>query len=94
MELSGGEQQRVAIARALVNEPKLDPRRRADRQPRLGPGRRGARPAAPVQPGARTDVLLVTHDPEVGAACDRIIRMRDGLIASDERVWDVRAEAA
>jgi ABC-type lipoprotein export system ATPase subunit len=24
--------------------------------------------------------LLVTHDPEVGAACDRIIRMRDGLV--------------
>jgi putative ABC transport system ATP-binding protein len=30
-------------------------------------------------------IILVTHDAEVGAACDRIIRMRDGLIAGDER---------
>jgi hypothetical protein len=34
-------------------------------------------------------VLLVTHDAEVGAACDRIIRMRDGLIVGDERVAPV-----
>jgi hypothetical protein len=27
----------------------------------------------------------VTHDPEVGAACDRIVRMRDGLVVGDER---------
>ncbi len=33
-QLSGGEQQRVAIARALINQPKLIPCRRADRQPR------------------------------------------------------------
>ena len=31
-------------------------------------------------------VLLVTHDAEVGATCDRIIRMRDGVIVADERV--------
>jgi putative ABC transport system ATP-binding protein len=31
-------------------------------------------------------VVLVTHDAEVGATCDRIIRMRDGLIVADERV--------
>ena len=30
-------------------------------------------------------VILVTHDPEVGAACDRIVLMRDGLIVDEER---------
>ena len=28
--------------------------------------------------------LIVTHDPEVGAACDRIIRMRDGLVLDSD----------
>lgn len=31
-------------------------------------------------------VILVTHDAEVAAHCDRILRMRDGLIVADERV--------
>ena len=38
-------------------------------------------------------VLIVTHDQEVGAACDRIIRMRDGRIIADERVADVQVAA-
>ena len=51
-ELSGGEQQRVAIARALAADPKLDRRRRADRQPRLGDGGRDVRPVqAPERRG-------------------------------------------
>ena len=40
-QMSGGQQQRVAIARALVTQPKVDPGRRADRQPRLGDQHRG-----------------------------------------------------
>ena len=39
-------------------------------------------------------VLLVTHDPEVGAACDRVIRMRDGRVIADERMTDMTAVAA
>jgi hypothetical protein len=39
-------------------------------------------------------VLLVTHDAEVSAACDRIIRMRDGLIVGDERTAPVIEAAA
>jgi len=38
--------------------------------------------------------VLVTHDPEVGASCDRIIRMRDGLIVADGRVPEASLAAA
>ncbi len=79
-ELSGGEQQRVAIARALVNRPQLvladEPTGNLDSVHaaeildllRLLNGETG-----------RTCVL-VTHDAGVSAACDRIVRMRDGRI--------------
>ena len=85
MELSGGEQQRVAISRSLVNQPKLlmgdeptgnlDTRRSAEVLEMLRDLNR--------QRGQT--IILVTHDPEVGAACDRIVRMRDGLMVEDER---------
>ena len=87
-ELSGGEQQRVAIARALVNDPALvladEPTGNLDSQRSmelLGLIRKLNREHGQT-------FLLVTHDAEVGAACDRIIRMRDGLVRDVELVGE------
>jgi predicted ABC-type transport system involved in lysophospholipase L1 biosynthesis ATPase subunit len=42
-----------------------------------------------MAPGTPRGPVHVTHDAEVGASCDRIIRMRDGRIVADERVTEV-----
>jgi putative ABC transport system ATP-binding protein len=79
-ELSGGEQQRVAIARALVNKPEIiladEPTGNLDSE-------HSAEILALLRSFNREHgqtVVLVTHDAEVGSACDRVIRMRDGHI--------------
>jgi putative ABC transport system ATP-binding protein len=86
MEMSGGEQQRVAIARALVNRPKLllgdEPTGNLD-------STRTGEVLAMLRRFNREHgqtVLMVTHDADVGASCDRIIHMRDGRCERNERV--------
>lgn len=83
-ELSGGQRQRVTIARALVNNPAIV---------------WGDEPTGALDSKSATDIMdllrdlnkrvgltlvIVTHDPGVGAQCDRIVRMRDGLIIGEE----------
>jgi ABC-type lipoprotein export system ATPase subunit len=85
-ELSGGQRQRVTVARALVNNPALI---WADE------------PTGNLDTAAAADVLafmrrmnqengqtfvIVTHDPNLGAVCDRIVRMQDGEILAAEPV--------
>ena len=80
-ELSGGEHQRVAIARALVEPAEAGAGRRAHWRPRLGEQRTEV-----IQLLRRFNreqgqtIILVTHDPEVGAECSRIVKMRDGAL--------------
>jgi ABC-type lipoprotein export system ATPase subunit len=84
-ELSGGQQQRVAIARALVSEPDL---LLAD-EPTGNLDPRSAREVMAIFQAlnrAGRTVVLVTHDKEIAAHCNRIARIEAGRIVSDESV--------
>ena len=83
-ELSGGQQQRAAVARALVSDPALlladEPTGNLD----------SASTAeimglfSKINSEGRT-VVLITHENEVASYATRVVRLRDGLIVSDER---------
>jgi putative ABC transport system ATP-binding protein len=79
--LSGGQRQRLAIARALANEPTL---LLAD-EPTGALDSEGGHEVLELFKRLHSDgqtIIMVTHNEEVAAAADRIVRMRDGRIES------------
>lgn len=83
-ELSGGQQQRVAIARALVNEPAI---LLADEPTGALDSKTGVEIMDLFQSlhkDSGQTVIVVTHDPYVARHTDRIIKISDGRIVSDE----------
>jgi putative ABC transport system ATP-binding protein len=89
-QLSGGQQQRVAVARALVTAPvllladeptgALDSRNTAEMLELFGR----------LNASGRT-IVVITHEEEVAGHARRVVRMRDGLIISDQRLPAVGA---
>jgi putative ABC transport system ATP-binding protein len=84
-ELSGGQRQRVAVARALVNRPSII---LADEPTGNLDTKTGAEILALFSQLSRqgNTLIVVTHEEDVAKHARRILRIRDGLIASDERV--------
>ncbi len=84
VQLSGGEQQRVALARAFMNRPKIlfcdEPTGNLD----------GDTAHAMVElifglnQEKRTTLVLVTHDLELARRCQRILRLKGGMVSGDE----------
>ena len=83
-ELSGGQRQRVTIARSLVNDPAIV---WAD-EPTGNLDSKSAQEILDLMRALNRDqqqtFVIVTHDPGIGAQCDRIVRMQDGLIVADD----------
>ena len=85
-ELSGGQQQRVAVARALINRPGLlladEPTGNLD----SATGREIIDLLLSLSEQYGMTTVIATHDAEVAASCDRIVRLHDGRIAADDQV--------
>jgi putative ABC transport system ATP-binding protein len=91
VQLSGGQQQRVAIARSLINDPYFiladEPTGNLDSHTteeilaifeRLN--------------GEGRTIIMVTHEDDVAARARRIVRLKDGMLQSDERLRPLAKE--
>jgi putative ABC transport system ATP-binding protein len=85
-QLSGGEMQRVAIARALISDPLLiladEPTGNLDSKT----GESILTLLREMALKTRKTIVMVTHDPKAASFGNRLIRMRDGVLESDETV--------
>lgn len=85
-QLSGGEQQRVAIARAIVKNPTLllcdEPTGALDSKT----GASIIDLLYSVSSEYKKTVIIVTHNSKISECAERLIRIRDGKIASDEKI--------
>ena len=83
-QLSGGQRQRVAVARALVGQPSI---LLADEPT----GNLDSTTTAEIMAlfdalhGDGHTIIIVTHEPEIAAHCLRVVRLRDGIVDSDQR---------
>jgi putative ABC transport system ATP-binding protein len=84
-QLSGGQMQRVAIARALVNDPRIifadEPTGNLDTKT----GEVVLKTLEDLNRKERRTIILITHEPYVAQRADRIIRIQDGQVVSDEK---------
>jgi putative ABC transport system ATP-binding protein len=84
-ELSGGERQRVAIARALVTGAPLlladEPTGNLD----TAKGEEILQLLKSIHEVRGTTIVMVTHDPHAAAACERVVKLRDGSVVEDTR---------
>lgn len=92
-ELSGGQRQRVAIARALVNHPSIlladEPTGNLD----TATGDEIMLLFDELYSKGNT-IILVTHEEDIAQRARRIVRIRDGKIASDESRWPFQQETS
>jgi putative ABC transport system ATP-binding protein len=89
-ELSGGQQQRVALARALANRPRLlladEPTGNLDSE-----AARHVLDLVRAEHDRGQAIVMVTHDPAVAAAADRVCVMRDGQVRAERTLDRVTA---
>ena len=83
LELSGGEQQRVALARAVINNPAIiladEPTGNLDSEN----SKIVLDMFSELNKKFNQTIIMITHNPEAAENCNRIIRMRDGLVIEE-----------